>query len=314
MIGRLMNAVMILSLIPTWLLVLTVVTGGLAAVVVLIAILVAGATSSVASDLHYQCDSAVGPDPASTATVVPSTTAASSGGSGQSAAASARSSSAPTTNPYAELTIAPDDTSATDWQRACVSALKSAPYQAAPLQTSYSGLIADCARELAINHALTAAAGRADGAPNGSSAAAGLTRDVIYQASAAAVTGRCDPTVVPPEGSVPATVAPTASGASRQPGSAAIACGQSSSIGKAAIVLPKTIAAQGACGQRVDPGAVSAGDLVFWDYRSNAPTRTGIAVGATQVITYDPSSGRFVEQTMPTGRDVRIKRVLGGGS
>ncbi|WP_327100886.1 hypothetical protein OIE68_20055 [Nocardia vinacea] len=307
------NRLMVLAMIPAWVWVLLLVMGGCSGMLAVVVLAVGGVTSPSAADLSYQCDSAVGPDPSSTATVVASTTAIASGGSRSVGTASARS-SIPTTNPYAELTIAPDDTDASEWQRACVSALKSAPYQLPPLQTTMSGLLGDCARELAINHALKASSGSADGAPSGPSSAAGLTRDVIYQASAGAVTGRCDPTALPPDDTAPATVAPTASGTSAQPGSAAVACGQSSSIGKAVIVLPKTIAAQAACGQRVDPAAVSAGDLVFWDYRSNAPTRTGIALGATQVMTYDAYSGRFVEQSMPTGRDVRIKRVLGGGS
>jgi len=304
MIGRLM----FLAMVPAWAWLLLAVVSGLGTVLVILVLVVGGTTSAISADLHYQCDSAVGPDPSQTEIAAPrTTTAAGSGAAGPTSAA-------PTVNPYAELTVAPDDTTASEWQRACASAIHTAPYQLPPLQTTMSGLIADCARELAINRALTASAGSADGAPSGASSAAGLTRDVIYQASAAAVTGRCDRTAVPPEDTTPATVAPTVSGASQQPGSAATACGQSSSIGKAVIVLPKTVAAQGACGQRVDPAAVSAGDLVFWDYRGNAPTRTGIALGATQVLTYDPYSGRFVEQAIPTGRDVRIKRVLGGGS
>lgn len=304
MIGRLM----FLAMVPAWAWLLLAVMSGLGTLLVIMVLVIGGTTSAISADLHYQCDSVVGPDPSLTETAAPRTTAAS--GSGAAAATSA----APTANPYAELTVAPDDTDASDWQRACASAIHTAPYQLPPLQTTMSGLLGDCARELAVNHALKASAGSADGAPSGPSSAAGLTRDVIYQASAAAVTGRCDPTALPPDDTTPATVAPTASGTSAQPGSAAVACGQSSSIGKAVIVLPKTVAAQAACGQRVDPAAVSAGDLVFWDYRSNAPTRTGIALGATQVMTYDAYSGRFVEQSMPTGRDVRIKRVLGSGS
>ncbi|MEV4130265.1 hypothetical protein [Nocardia sp. NPDC049707] len=302
MIGRLM----FLFMVPAWAWVLLAAVSGLGTVLVLLVLVVGGTTSAISADLHYQCDSAVGPDPSQTETTTPRATAASGSGSG------AAPSTAPTVNPYAELTVAPDDRTASDWQRACASAIRTAPYQLPPLQTTMSGLLGDCARELAINHALKASAGSADGAPSGPSSAAGLTRVVIYQASAAAVTGRCNATAQPPDNTEPA--APPAQGTSAQPGSAAVACGQSSSIGKAVIVLPKTVAAQAACGQRVDPAAVSAGDLVFWDYRSNAPTRTGIALGATQVMTYDAYSGRFVEQSMPTGRDVRIKRVLGGGA
>ncbi|MFI7671918.1 hypothetical protein [Nocardia sp. NPDC049526] len=302
MIGRLM----FLAMVPAWAWLLLAAVSGLGTLLVIMVLVVGGTTSAISADLHYQCDSAVGPDPSLTETSTPRTTAVSSSG------AAAAPSTAPTANPYAELTVAPDDTTASDWQRACASAIHTAPYQLPPLQTTMSGLLGDCARELAVNHALKASAGSADGASSGPSSAAGLTRDVIYQASAAAMTGHCDPTAQPPDDTEPVT--PPARGTSSQPGSAAVACGQSSSIGKAVIVLPKSVAAQAACGQRVDSAAVSAGDLVFWDYRSNAPTRTGIALGATQVMTYDPYSGRFVEQSMPTGRDVRIKRVLGGGS
>jgi hypothetical protein len=302
MIGRLM----FLAMVPAWAWLLLAAVSGLGTLLVIMVLVVGGTTSAISADLHYQCDSAVGPDPSQTETSAPRTTTAS--GSGAAAAPSA----APTVNPYAELTVAPDDTTASDWQRACASAIRTAPYQLPPLQTTMSGLLGDCARELAINHALKASGGSADGAPSGPSSAAGLTRDVIYQASAAAVTGHCDPTAQPPDDAEP--VAPPARGTSAQPESAPAACGQSSSIGKAVIVLPKTVAAQAACGQRVDPAAISAGDLVFWDYRGNAPTRTGIALGATQVLTYDPYSGRFVEQAIPTGRDVRVKRVLGGGA
>lgn len=304
-----MNRLMIFAMIPAWLWVILLVMGCCGGVLTVVVMAVGGVTSSAAGDLNYQCDSAVGPDPSSTATVIPSATAA-SGGSRTGGADSVDASAAPTTNPFAELTVAPDDTNVSDWQRACVNALQSAPYQLPPLQTSLSGLVADCARELAINHALTASGGSVDGASSGPSSAAGLTREVIYEASSAAVTGRCVRVAVPAADSGPTAVAPT----TRQPGSGGTPCGQSSSIGKAVIVLPNTVAAQAVCGQRVDPAAVSAGDLVFWDYRDNAPTRTGIAVGATRVITYDPYSGRFVEQSIPSGRDVRIKRVLGGGS
>lgn len=122
MIGRLL----MLAMIPVWVwLVLGVVIGLFGTVIVLV-LIIGGATSSIASDLHYQCDSAVGPDPSET--VTPSRAPA-AGPSTTRSAPAARTSIAPTTNPFAELTIAPDDTSASDWQRACTTALKDAPYQ-----------------------------------------------------------------------------------------------------------------------------------------------------------------------------------------
>lgn len=305
-----------LAMIPAWLWVLLALLAGCGSMVTVAVLAVGGVTSPAATDLSYQCDSAVGPDPSSTATVVPNTAAASSGGPRIAGADSAGSTSAaPTTNPYAQLTIAPDDTDASQWQRACVSALKSAPYQAPPLRTVNTGFGAECAQKLAL-----AQLGPPPGATDSSSGdfvgdLAAIGRSVIYQASAASVTGRCDLPTAANAGSVGSTspgtgVAEQGSTMSRQP------CGQLSRAGDAAsavVVLPNTVAGQASCGQRVDPSAVSAGDLVFWNYRNNAPTRSGIAVSETQIVTVDPASGRTVQETMPTGRDVRVKRVLGGG-
>ncbi|MEU7769076.1 NlpC/P60 family protein [Nocardia sp. NPDC049190] len=285
---------------PTWLIVAVVVTGGLFAVVVILVLIVGGATSSIASDLHYQCDSAVGPDPLQTVAMTPAA------GAARLAAPTtpvASTSAAPTTNPYAALTIAPDDTSASDWQRACVTALKIAPYQSPPLLTGSSGFGADCARELALGQA--ASAGGSQDAAGGRGDAAEFTRAVIYRASAAEVTGRCELVA----GSAAAEPYP----GGQSSGSVQRACGQPGSNGAAVVVLPNTVAAQAACGQRVDPAAVSAGDLVFWDYRNNAPTHVGIAVGATQVVTVDGTTGRYLALSVPSTNDVRVKRVLGTG-
>ncbi|WP_330232525.1 hypothetical protein OHA40_08545 [Nocardia sp. NBC_00508] len=299
MIGRLL----MLAMIPVWVwLVLGVVIGLFGTVIVLV-LIIGGATSSIASDLHYQCDSAVGPDPSET--VTPSRAPA-AGPSTTRSAPAARTSIAPTTNPFAELTIAPDDTSASDWQRACTTALKDAPYQSPPLLTGSAGFGADCARELALAQLAGSSSGEAQ---NGTARAdaAEFTRSVIYRASAAQSTGRCGLTAGP-------AAQPPAADVARQPsGSARRACGQSDGSGAAVVVLPNTIAAQGACGQRVDLSAVSAGDLVFWNYRNNAPTDVGIAVSATQLVTADSATGGFVELAIPSTKDVRVKRVLGSG-
>ncbi|WP_157128950.1 hypothetical protein [Nocardia amamiensis] len=301
MIGRLL----ILAMIPVWAWVVLGVTTGLFGVVVAVVLVVGGATSSIASDLHYQCDSAVGPDPSQT--VTPSRASAASLPTARSTPA-AGVSTAPTTNPFAEFTIAPDDTSASDWQRACATALKHAPYQSPPLLAGSSGIGAACARELAV--AQLAAASSASEAQNGAGGradAAGFTRSVIYRASVAESTGRCELTAGP------ATQPPSADIAGRPSGSALRPCGQSDDSGVAVVVLPNTVAAQGVCGQRVDPSALSAGDLVFWNYRNNAPTRVGIAISATQLVTADPGSGGFVELAIPSSNDVRVKRVIGSG-
>ncbi|WP_329412021.1 hypothetical protein OG563_06215 [Nocardia vinacea] len=297
------NRLLILAMIPAWVWVILAVTTGLLGVIVILVLVVGGATSSIASDLHYQCDSAVGPDPALTETATPTATADSGARSGRSAALP---SAMPTTNPYAQLTFAPEDTSVSEWQRTCVSALKSAPYQAAPLQTANTGFVAECAQKLALAQ-LGPSYETAAGSSGGLAAdLAAMGRSVIYQASAASATGRCE--------------LPTAGGGNRleagsgTQGSATAGkpCGQLTA-GAAVVELPNTLAGQASCGQRVDPAAVSAGDLVFWDYRNSAPTRSGIAVSRTEIITVDPVTGRTVEETMPTGRDVRVKRVLGGG-
>ncbi len=295
MIGRLLTLV----LMPIW---VWVVLGGVGVMLVLmmgLVVVIGGATSAIASDLNYQCDSAVGPDPSQTATPSRATTAA------RPTAKSAPSggvTSTPTTNPYAELTIAPDDTNASDWHRACATAMKYAPRQDPALLNVNAGIGVECARELALAQ-LTASGVRND---SGSRAGATeFTRSVIYQASAAQTTGRCATT----EGAVaqPSAV----DGADQSSGPARRACGQ---LGEASVVvLPNTIAAQAACGQRVDPVAVSAGDLVFWNFRNNAPTQVGIAVGETRLVTTDAATGEFVELTIPSTNDVRVKRVLGSG-
>ncbi|MFQ6327798.1 hypothetical protein ACLMAL_16890 [Nocardia sp. CWNU-33] len=220
---------------------------------------------------------------------------------------------APTTNPYAELTIAPDDTNASAWQRACVSAMKSAPYQLEPLLTGNDGMAAECARELALGglSASSVVGGAGSDGSTGPIDSAAMTRSLIYQASAAALTGRCERSVG--LASAPsAPVAPLAGGGAVQSTGAAVeACGRP--ITGTVVTLPNALAEQGVCGQRVDLSAVSAGDLIFWDYRDSAPTHVGVATGGTQLVTIDPISGRFVQQSMPTANDVRAKRVLGGG-
>lgn len=299
MIGRLLTLV----LMPLW---VWVVLGGVGAMLLLmmgLVLVIGGATSSIASDLHYQCDSAVGPDPSLTVTASRASTVARP--TAQSAPTGGVT-TVPTTNPYAELTIAPDDTGASDWQRACATALKDAPYQNAPLLTVGSGVGADCARQLALAQSRGVSSG-AESSAGARMDAAELTRTVIYRASAAQSTGQCSLTApVGAQTPSPDVARPPDSSVRR-------ACGQSDSSGASVVVLPNTVAAQGACGQRVDLSAVSAGDLVFWNYRNNAPTEVGIAVSGTTLVTVDSSSGGLVERVIPSADDVRVKRVLGSG-
>ncbi len=307
MIGRLLTFV----LMPLW---IWLVLGGVGVLFVILmglVLVIGGATSAIASDLHYQCDSAVGPDPSQTVTAT-ATRASTAVRPTALSAPAAGVTTAPTTNPYAQLTIAPDDTDVSDWQRACATALKDAPYQDPPLLIGNSGIGAECAGRLALAQAgasssrAGASAGGAQGSAGDPPDAAEFTRSVIYRASAAQSSGRCEATAGP-------VAQPPAADAGRQPSGTARPCGQPDSSGATVVVLPSTVAAQGACGQRVDPSAVSEGDLVFWNYRRNAPTQVGIAVSGTLLVTIDAANGGFVERPIPSTNDVRVKRVLSSG-
>lgn len=302
-----MGRLMILAMIPTWVWVLLIPVVGLCGVGGMLMTLAGNTSTSAAADLHYQCDSAVGPDPAVTTTTSSATTS-------RRAADTIPESEAPTTNPYAEWTIAPDDTDASTWQRSCASAMRSASWQLPPLQTVNTGLAVECARQFAlavVRNPATLEPGR-NGSP-GTADAATLTKSVIDAASDAAMTGQC----LAAAGAGTGTVGSSSGATMPRTESTQVACGRPSSsttTARSSVVLPSAIAAQGVCGQRVDTEAISPGDLVFWDYRSNAPTRVGIAVGSTQIVTVDPDSGQVVEQVLPTGGDVRVKRVLKGDS
>ncbi|WP_019930964.1 hypothetical protein [Nocardia sp. BMG111209] len=290
------------ALVPAWLWVAILVIGAFGGVFVSLAVITASVVGSSASDFHYQCDSAVGPDPSDTETSAVTTAA-----SPTTRADSLSGTEIPTTNPYAELTFDAGETGVSDWQRACASAMRAAPYQLPALFTVNSGYSAQCARQLAMAML---------NPPYGSNSASGtnpqftdpalVAAGVVYQASAVASTGRCDPVT---SGSVRSTA--TAGSTGNAYGSVSgTACPRADP--SAPTLLPNTIAAQSLCGQRVDSSAVSAGDLVYWGYQNYTPTKVGIVVDKGQVIAYDPSSGRLTEQSMPSDRDVRVKRVLGG--
>uniref|UniRef100_UPI0034DB567C hypothetical protein n=1 Tax=Nocardia cyriacigeorgica TaxID=135487 RepID=UPI0034DB567C len=182
------------------------------------------------------------------------------------------------------------------------------------------GFAVDCARELAY-----AQVGNRAG---GSDAAQGeVIRDLVYAASVAVPTGRC---IAPADGTVSestGSASPSAqSGYTTPTGSCAQTADQ-----QTAVYLPSTVAGQALCGQRVRLGAVSPGDLVFWDYRDNAPTRAGIAVerthvtatdadtgefvaGVMRVVAVDPATGEFTLLDVPSDSDARAKRVLAGAA
>lgn len=273
-----------------------------------------GISDSASSQfVNCQCDSAIGPNPS--ATTAPSTVP---GSTPCDSDEEWDPSEVPTTNPLVSMTVAPDDTEISDYHRTCLSAIASG---SAPLQTPASrkintGFAVDCARELAYAHV----GRRAEGS---SSAPVEMIREVIYEASAAVSTGNC---VVPAGGETSGSpdAAPPAEGGHTVPTGSC-----SSTTVQSAVYLPNTIAGQGLCGQRVRLDAVSPGDLIFWDYRDNAPTQAGIAVEYTQVVDTDPDTGEFsagymrVVTTDPrtgeiavldisSGTDARAKRVLPG--
>ncbi|MEC3920664.1 hypothetical protein [Nocardia sp. CDC160] len=278
-----------------------------------VALMLGTTMSSVSSDLHYQCDSLVGPDPsdASASTVLPDP---------NPDKGSSWESQVPTLNPYAEVVGSADDAGLSDWQRGCMSALESAPYQLPPLQSVNAGYAVDCARSLALGQVNQSTAEGSGGAPDSNAAAdnveeiAELQRYVSYHASLASDTGQrgvpdsvCTDSL---RGGRPPIQDPMPS----DPGTCSRSSGGAIGTGSAVTVLPKSRAGQALCGQRVDIHAASPGDLVFWGYTEPAPTKSGIVVGPSQIVTTDPASGQFIVAPMPTGRDVRVKRVLSGGS
>ncbi|WP_306360009.1 hypothetical protein [Nocardia sp. CC227C] len=264
----------LVAMVPFPVLVMIVFALMIIGALLLVSLVIGTAGQSASADLHYQCDTAIGPDPSLTETPVTSPV---------TATAAATVSAPPSTNPYAAITLDPDDTEVSQWQRDCVEAMRSAPYQLPALRMPNTDPTGACAGQLAMT-----LDGRRWGAgAEGVSGAADLPRSVVYSAELSATTGTCALVAAP-------TPDPSRSGC--------------------APVLPITIAGQGLCGQRVDPSAVSAGDLVFWEYRNNAPTRVGVVVGDGWIVTGDPSAGGFVRQAVPDGDDVRVKRVLGMAS
>jgi hypothetical protein len=238
--------------------------------------IIGSVASSGSRSLHDQCDSAVGPS----STEVPSSIE-------QSPVPQTRPSPAPTTNPFAQLTIAPDET-ASEWLRECVAAMRYAPFQQPASRTANTGIAAACARQLLTDPLLWT-----NSPPQGE---ADLARKVTYWASSAAVSGSCSSAIstVPPMINPPAgqgCAAPYPSGA-RSP-----------------VILPEETRRQAYCGQRVHPSAVSPGDLVFWDFKRNAATRVAVAVDADEMLTID-TGGQLRHERIPSQVDVRVKRVL----
>ncbi|WP_327146921.1 hypothetical protein [Nocardia sp. NBC_01327] len=273
--------------------------------IMLVVLVFAHVDSAVAADYPYQCDSALGPDPSSTLTYSAPTL-----GDPEPPA-----SDTPTANPYAPVTGAVDARG-----RACETAMRAAPLQAWPKGTTATGVTVDCAHTIIV--ALMNRPGSNTASSRTTVEPAAVTAAVIRQASSATTARDC--TLLTP--------ADISNIAAEQNDSSARATGPSAKCPVAAaasvVVLPTTIAAQSFCGQRVDPAAVSSGDLVFWDYQNNAPQRVALAVGATnppttgqktqlpslQVAVWDPASGQMTELTLPNDSGIRVKRFLGSTS
>ncbi|MET9489845.1 hypothetical protein [Nocardia sp. NPDC006630] len=286
----------ILLTAPSWLLVTAAATAGLGTILAVLVIFSGGIASATSADLHYQCDSAVGPDPAVTETTTTTTSAPPE---------TVTPSDVPTPNPYAEMTVAPGETGVSNWMRACLPAMRSAPYQLQPLRTADTGFAPECARQIAM----TLVGGATGSAAGAQTDPARMTAVVISRASA--TTATCESS----SGTRDDGTALRSGGVAVSDRSDSGSC--PTSRGTGTVVLPDTVAAQSLCGQRVDPAWVSAGDLVYWDYRDYrdyAPTRVGIAVSATDIVASDPATGVIAQQSIPTGPDVRVKRVLGGWS
>ncbi|MEV6072947.1 hypothetical protein AB0L82_40925 [Nocardia sp. NPDC052001] len=265
----------------------------LALVLVFLVLVLGGIDTAVASDFEHQCDVAI-PNASSTATSAVRTSER------VPVTANPAPTPTPTENPYARLTFASDDPSVSDRQRACASAMRTAVYQGTPLSEPATGATAQCAGEILAALVNRSSSNRASVEP------AAVTAAVLHLASTATTTGYCRP--------LADTDVTTLLGArsGRNPDQ----CPSASA--KTALVLPDSLAAQSLCGQLVAGGAESPGDLVFWDYRGNMPTRVGVVIGYGQssagpalVFGSDPDTGSMAQMTMPRSWDVRVKRVLG---
>ncbi|WP_280335740.1 hypothetical protein, partial [Nocardia wallacei] len=183
MLNRVIMLSMLVALIPTWGWIILVVVVLIILIMLLVVVVTGSTTEALSSDFHYQCDSAIGPDSAVVRTEQPVP------GGDESRYPTQLPSAAPTTNPYASLTAAPDDKSVSAWQRTCLTAMRAAPYQLPPLRSFNNGPASECARQLALSK--LQGGGSAQNA-GGESNDAALARSVIAQASATLVTGRCD--------------------------------------------------------------------------------------------------------------------------
>ncbi|NUS44701.1 MAG: hypothetical protein HOQ24_13565 [Mycobacteriaceae bacterium] len=286
---------------------------------------ITGVQANTSADLVYQCDTVIGPETtsstartATTTTTAPRTASSDDDGVEEDV---------PTENPYAGMTTESENSA---WMNRCIQAMNSAPpYQRPALQTRTVGFGAACARELALAQVgvkVQDGAGSPTGPTGDAFGPGALPRYVIYQASTAELTRQC----MTPSGA--STTSGTTNGSTAaqapaqysatgpdkscyQPRSATTTADPppTTSARRAAphvVLLPETIAKQVYCGQRVDVPYAAPGDVVFWKFDDNTPTRVGIVVNTGELVTADPVQGRIVRQSIPTDDDTRIKRIL----
>lgn len=268
--------------------------------------------SAVAADFRYQCDTAVGPDPATATSTVPTAVlpqarsvdaAAPNSPVATTPTIEGRSSPVSTTNPYARLTAGPQETDISEWQRGCLRAMQSAPLQLPPVSAANTGIAVECARMTALALVDRPVPATAGSRPAGQ---ASVIAAVIRRASVANASG-CQSLTASEIADITVTQGDPTSGRIPSPDTCP-------TVADLVIHLPETIVSQSICGQRVDASAISPGDLVYWAYRGYAPSRVGVYVGSGQLVSSDPGTGQISRAVLPQGPDVRIKRVLRGTS
>lgn len=78
-----------------------------------------------------------------------------------------------------------------------------------------------------------------------------------------------------------------------------------------ALVLPKDLPAQFRYGQRVDPRAISPGDVIFTSVERGVPAAAAIAISATVAVSVPTENGAHLFlTTIPTAGNIIIKRLV----
>lgn len=276
--------------LPRWALVAVLITIAMIGGCTVLLIVAGAALFSPAADLDDQCRQRI-PDPSATTRPGTRTT---------TTTATTTMTTTATTNPYAQTRIVGDSA----WERACLAAMRDGPRQGAPITVTNQSAAAQCAQRLAT--ALTELPPQPRHEESGEREtetidAAELVRYITFHAARVADGERCGPSDDGPTQPTPAALTPVSGKGS---------CSEYRA--SEPLLLPDTVSEQAWCGQRVEPAAVSPGDLVFWDYRDYTATEAGVAISTDEIVTADTESGRYTRRTIPTGVDVRVFRILPG--